>query len=291
MKNVIFNIEGGIGKSIMATAVCEVIKKKYPDSKLIVLTSYPEVFLCNPHVDKCIHHNMRAYFYQDYIDGKNIELMLHNPYLETNYVLRKEHLLETWCNMFDLRYNNEMPKIYLTEREKEFYSKQFSSDKPIFAIQTNGGALNQNIKYSWARDIPFSVAQQVVNSFKDEYNILHIRRDDQLQLTNTYPVSADFRSIFGLIYLSKKRLFMDSFAQHTARALDLDSVVCWIVNTPKQFGYENNINILANPETVKPELKNSFLDKYNIGGELLEFPYNSETEIFNTDEIIESLKK
>jgi len=26
--NIIFNIEGGLGKSIMATAVCEAIKKK-----------------------------------------------------------------------------------------------------------------------------------------------------------------------------------------------------------------------------------------------------------------------
>jgi hypothetical protein len=64
-----------------------------------------------------------------------------------------------------------------------------------------------------------------------------------------------------------------------------------VANSPIQFGYENNINIVANQETRKPELKNSFIDKYNIGGELIEFPYNSETEIFNTEEIIEALRK
>ena len=57
MKNIIFNIEGGIGKSIMATAVCEAIKKQYPQDRLIVVTAYPEVFICNPHVDKCFNHN------------------------------------------------------------------------------------------------------------------------------------------------------------------------------------------------------------------------------------------
>jgi hypothetical protein len=68
-------------------------------------------------------------------------------------------------------------------------------------------------------------------------------------------------------------------------------VVCWVANTPIQFGYENNTNILANKETKNPELKFSFLQKYNIDGKLIEFPYNSEQEIFNVDEIIEALKQ
>lgn len=291
MKNIIFNLEGGIGKSIIATAVCEAIKKQYPQDKLIVISSYPEVFFCNPHVDKCLHHNNRAYFYSDYIENKEFILMLHNPYLETNYALRNEHLIQTWCSMFNIKYNGEMPKLYLTTREIEYFSNQFKSDKPIFVLQTNGGASNQNVKYSWARDIPVSIAQDVVNAFKDEYNVFHIRRDDQIFLNNTYPVSTDFRNLFCLIKLSSKRLFMDSFGQHTARAFDLNSVVCWVANSPIQFGYENNINIVANQETRKPELKNSFIDKYNIGGELIEFPYNSEIEIFNTEEIIEALRK
>ncbi len=291
MKNIIFNIDGGIGKSIMATAICESIKKKYPQHHLIVLTSYPEVFLCNPFVDKCFHHNQLSYFYKEFIENGNFIAFMHNPYLETNFIGRKEHLLNTWCSMFGIKYENEQPKIYLTKREKDFYARQFASDKPIFVIQTNGVAVNQEIKYSWSRDIPFNVAQQVVNQFKDEYNIYHIRRNQQMTLQNTIPVEAEFRALCGLINISNKRLFIDSFGQHTAKALELDSVVCWIANTPAQFGYENNINIIANSETKKPELKNSFLSKYNIVGDLIEFPYNSEMEIFNTDEIIESLRK
>lgn len=38
--NIIFSIQGGMGKSIMATAVCKAIKKQYPDSTLIVVTGY-----------------------------------------------------------------------------------------------------------------------------------------------------------------------------------------------------------------------------------------------------------
>jgi uncharacterized phage-like protein YoqJ len=289
MKNIIFNIEGGIGKSIMATAVCEAIKKQYPKDNLIVVTAYPEVFLCNPNVDKCFNNNQLSYFYKEYIENGNFKAFMHNPYLETNFIQRKEHLLDTWCSMFGIKYDNEQPKLYLTQREEDFYARQFISNKPIFVIQTNGGAVNQEIKYSWSRDIPFNVAQQVVNEFANEFNIFHIRRNDQFSLQNTTPVQADFRALFGLINISQKRLFMDSFGQHTAKALGLDSVVCWIGNTPLQFGYENNINILAKKETKKPELKNSFLSKYNIVGDITEFPYNNETEIFDVETIIEAL--
>lgn len=287
--NIIFNIEGGLGKSIMATAVCEAIKKKYPKDNLIVLTSYPEVFICNPNVNKCFNHNNLTYFYKDFIDGKKVKMMLHNPYNETNFITKSEHLIETWCNMFDIPFNGEEPKIYLTEREIKFHSHSFNSDKPIFVLQTNGGALNQEIKYSWARDIPFDLAQKIVDEFKGHYNIFHIRRDNQFQLKNTTPVTADFRALAVLIKISAKRLLIDSFAQHTAKGLGLNSVVTWVANKPSQFGYDNNINIVANPETISPELKGSVFSKYQIDGNLIEFPYNSESEIFDLEEIISAI--
>ena len=288
--NVIFQIDGGIGKSIMATAVCEAIKKQYPKDQLIVITSYPEVFLCNPHVDKCLSHNNLNYFYQDFIEGKKVKTFLHNPYLETSHIQQECHLIKTWCEMFGVEYNGEEPKLYLTNREINFYSQQFQSDKPLFVIHTNGGGSDQQIKYSWMRDIPIQTAQEVVNAFKEEYNVVHIRREDQLPLNDTTPVTSDFRALVVLLQLSSKRLLIDSFAQHVAKALDLDSVVCWIGNKPSVFGYENNTNIQANNETATPELKQAVFSKYNIAGNLLEFPYNDEKEIFNVEEIIEAVK-
>jgi len=288
--NVIFQIDGGIGKSIMATAVCEAIKKQYPKDQLIVITSYPEVFLCNPHVDKCLSHNNLNYFYQDFIEGKKVKTFLHNPYLETSHIQQECHLIKTWCEMFGVEYNGEEPKLYLTNREINFYSQQFQSDKPLFVIHTNGGGSDQQIKYSWMRDIPNQTAQEVVNAFKEEYNVVHIRREDQLPLNDTTPVTSDFRALVVLLQLSSKRLLIDSFAQHVAKALDLDSVVCWIGNKPSVFGYENNTNIQANKETATPELKQAVFSKYNIAGNLLEFPYNDEKEIFNVEEIIEAVK-
>lgn len=288
--NIIFQINGGIGKCVMATAVCEAIKKKYPDSKLIVVSGYADVFLNNPHVYRSYQYGGISYFYSEYIDGHDYKIFAHDPYVQTEYVEQKEHLIKTWCEMFDVPYNGEQPKIYLTGREIQFFENKFTSDRPILLLQTNGGAQTEH-KYSWARDIPSSVAVKVINHFRLEYNVVHIRRDDQNQFEGTFGVTDTFRALCVLISMSSKRLLIDSFAQHVAASMSLPSTVCWIANSPKVFGYTMHNNILANPLTTKPELRNSYFGKFNISGDLLEFPYNHEDEIFDVDKIIKSIEQ
>jgi len=292
MSSIIFQIDGGLGKSIMATAVVEGLKKKYPKENLIVITAYPQVFIGNPHIHKVYSHDNLLYFYKDIIDGQKVKAFLHNPYNETAYIERSEHLLETWFKMFGLTYRGELPQLHLSQRELDFNTVAFSNvQKPIMVIQTNGGAANQPVKYSWMRDLPIKTAQDIVDHFAEQYTVFHIRREDQFALNNTTPIHGDFRQLATLISVSEKRLFIDSFAQHTAAALNLPSVVCWIGNTPKQFGYEMHRNIEPNPETRKGEIKNAVFQKYNMIGDPTEFPYNHESEIFNVDDIINAVSK
>ena len=288
--NIIFQINGGIGKCVMATAVCEAINKQYPDANLIVVSGYPDVFLNNPYVYRALGYGSITYFYSEYIDGKEFKIFSHDPYVETAHVKQKEHLIKTWCEMFGVTYNGEQPKIHLTAREEKFFSTKFTSDRPLLVLQTNGGAQTEH-KYSWARDIPSSVAVEVIDHFRADYNIAHIRRDDQLQFDGTFGVSDTFRALCVLISMSSKRLLIDSFAQHVAASMGLPSTVCWVANSPVVFGYKIHDNILANPWTNKPELRNSFFGKFNIAGDLLEFPYNNEDEIFDVDKIIKSIEK
>jgi hypothetical protein len=285
--NIIFQISGGIGKCIASTAVCKSIKSKYPESNLIVVSGYPDVYLNNPYVDRALPFG-QGYFYKDFIEGKDFKFFGHDPYLETEHISRKEHLIETWCKMFNLPTESITGELYLTQREIDFYENKYSSDKPILLLQTNGGAPN-DLKYSWARDIPRFVIDDVIKAFKDKYNIVHIKREDQLGFDNTFPVTDNFRALLVLLQMSSKRLLMDSFAQHAAAALGLESSVCWIANSPKVFGYEIHKNIIANPETKASDIRNGYLSKYNIGGELHEFPYNDEYDIFESEEVIRSL--
>ena len=117
-----------------------------------------------------------------------------------------------------------------------------------------------------------------------------MRREDQIGYDHTIPVTDNFRALLMLIDMSEKRLMMDSFGQHAAAGLKKSSTVLWIVNKPEVFGYDIHTNIIANPFTKKPELRNAYLQRFDIGGNLLEFPYNSESEVFNVDDVIKSLK-
>ena len=287
--NIIFQINGGIGKVVAATAVCKSIKVKYPDSKLIVVSGYPDVFLNNPNVNRAFAFGQQQYFYEEYVENQDFIVFAHDPYLDTTHLKFEEHLIETWCRIYDLPFIQKQGEIFLTQREVDFYSQKYISDKPIFLLQTNGGG-DSNVKYSWARDIPHNIVRDVVEQFRADYNIVHIRRDDQINYEHTIGVSDNFRSLVVLISLSDKRLLMDSFAQHVAAALNLPSVVLWIVNSPKVFGYDIHTNIIAEPETKKPDIRAAYLNKYNIGGELVEFPYNNETEIFNIEKIFKEFE-
>ena len=289
-KNIVFQIDGGIGKCIAATAVCSAIRKQYPNDTLIVISGYPDVFVNNPNVDKSFQFGQVSYFFNDHIKNKETKLMLHNPYLENDYVHANKHLIQVWCEMNDIQYNNEKPEMYLTNREIEFFQKKYVSDKPIMVMQTNGGG-QSDLKYSFARDLPTCVVEPVIEHFSVTHNIVHIRRDDQIGYEKTTPITSSIRDILSLTMLSKKRLLIDSFLQHGCAALEIPAVVCWITNTPKTLGYDLHDNILANPFTRKPDLRNSFISEFNIGGDPIEFPYNSENEIFDTDKIINALEK
>ena len=116
-KNVVFQISGGIGKCIAATAVCSAIKKKYPNYDLIVVSGYPEVFLNNPNVTKSLAFGGTSYFYQDYIENNQVEVFLHDPYATTDFVKEEKHLIEIWCELFNLPYNGEFPELFMTQRE------------------------------------------------------------------------------------------------------------------------------------------------------------------------------
>lgn len=287
--NIIISIQGGIGKSVFATGFIRAVRKQYPNEKIIVITGYPEVFSNNPIVDMVFAHSQETYFYSKYIENQDIKVFANEPYLVTEHIQQKEHIIQTFCSMNQIPYNGEMPEIYINEREFQFFQNKYQTDKPIMFLQTNGGA-QTDIKYSWARDMPRKVANAVIEEFKSKYTIYHIRREDQPSFNDVIPIQDSFKGIACLLARSQKRVLIDSFCQHTAAALGLKSTVLWVVNNPRVFGYSLHDNILANPENSKGDLKFSMYSKYTITGMPNEFPYLSENDIFDVDRVIDSIK-
>lgn len=291
-KFIIFHIDGGHGKVIMATAIIEAIKKKYPSYKIVVVCAWDAPLYFNPNVFRVYNFGQMPYFYDNYVFDDTI-ILRQDPYHTEDHIKGKKHLLKTWCDMFNIPYNGEMPKLYINPRELEIARDKIKPNqgKPIMLLQTHGGMPSaQYSKKSWARDMPVEIAQSVVNYFSKSYRILHIRLDEQPALQNVESLTLPHREIYAVFPLSKKRLFIDSFSQHVAMALDLPSSVCWIANKPEVFGYDKHDNILPNAKIVQHMNKFSYVDQYDISGQIQQFPFDT-VNLFDVKEIIESVRK
>jgi len=290
-KFVILHSEGGHGKQVMATAVCRAIKKKYPDRKLIVVTAWDGPFFYNPDVWRFYTFGQMQYFFDDYINNDTI-ILRHEVYHSEDHILQRKHLVDSWCDMYDIKSDGHEPKIYLNPREVEIARDKIKPDqRPIMLLQTHGGSPNaQYSKKSWFRDMPIEIAQKLVNYYSKSYRILHIRTPEQPALAGTELLNLPFRELYAVFPLSSKRLFIDSFAQHVATALGLQSTVVWIGNKPEVFGYESNINILPDERHVRELNKFSYLDQFDISGQIQQFPYDT-INMLDINKIIEGVQK
>jgi len=290
MKNIIFQVNGGIGKSIMATAVCRAIKKTYPEHNLIVLTGYPEVFIGNPNVFRFYRSGMAPYLYEDFVKGENTLFMCDEPYLAKGYLNKTKHLVEAWCDVLGVKFDGVKPDIYLNPIEINKTRIQSPSGKPVLVFQPFGGG-SKEVQYSWNRDIPPHQAQIIANTLAQKYHILQFCREDQIKLQNVQHIHAPFRDMFGIILNSQARLGIDSFMQHAAAAFNLTTTVAWITNKPVTFGYKGNKNILPDPKLkiVNSNNVEGYIEQYDFSGHRVhDYPYAS-ADVFDLNDIIKTL--
>lgn len=293
-KYIIFNPEGGLGKVIASTVVVKNIQTKYPEHKIIVVTPWPEVFLNNDRVFRVYRSGVTPYFYKDYIEGKDSIILKGEPYFNNQHLYGKQHLTKSWCEMHDLPFDgNTVPELYYNVSEKEYYVNNITSDKPILLMQTNGGAYNDKKPYYWARDIPQSQAQILVNELSKHYTIYHVCKRNAPIIRGVERVDEvnNKRAFLYLLCKSEKRLLIDSCLQHAATAFNLKSTVCWISTSPTVFGYSMHTNITPNKDKlshVGGRMANSLFYDYDFNSPEHEYPFD-DFDIFNLQDIYNSI--
>lgn len=292
-KYLIWHVEGGLGKNIAATSLCRSIKEAYPDRKLIMVVSYPEVFLNNPYIDRVYFVSNRPYFYDNYIKDKDTLIFKQEPYNQTDHILKKKHLINNWCDILGVQYVGQQPQVYVNMAQKMTLGL-WKRDRPTMVIQTNGGPLiEQKYGYSWARDIPFDLAQKIVDRYKNNYHIFQITRPDSQKLEGVEVVSNKISNmeLFAILIEAKKRLLIDSCLQHAAASFKLPSTVLWIGTSPKVFGYSLHDNIISNPPDNSVKLIDSYMFDYALDGILHECPYLDYNSMFSIEDIYNSIDK
>ena len=291
----IFHVEGGLGKNIASTPVVKAIKLKYPDRKLIVTCSYPEIFLNNEYVDRVLPLGHTPYFYQDYIEDKDTIFFRQEPYNHSNHISKKTPIHETWFSMYDLEYDKDKIEPYIPMNMVQFeLTRKYRRNKPIFLIHTGGGMHEgQDKNYTWTRDMPPSLAIDATNAaISNGYHVIQITRDDGYTLDAAEVIKNKIPNmeLFAILLNSNKRLLIDSCLQHASSAFKLPSTVCWVGTSPEMFGYNLHTNIVANKPKIKPKMLDSYLFDYDFSGHYHQCPYRNDKEIFDTVSVIKTLE-
>jgi uncharacterized phage-like protein YoqJ len=134
-KYIVWHIEGGLGKNVAATALIGSLKDKYLDRKIVIAASYPEVFLNHPAAYRVYRVGNTQYFYDDFIKDKDTIVFKHEPYFQTNHILRRKHLIENWCDLLGIDYDNQQPVLNFNLVQQRAATK-WSREKPILVLQT-----------------------------------------------------------------------------------------------------------------------------------------------------------
>lgn len=289
-KYIVWHIEGGLGKNVAATSLLKSLKEKYPDRKIIVVASYPDIFINNPHIYRVYRAGNTQYFYDDFIKDKDTLIFRHEPYYESNHIHKRKHLISNWCELLNIEYDNQTPELNLNFVQQRNGFK-WQREKPILLIQTNGGPLNNDLIYSWTRDIPFDISLKIAEKYSDEYHIIQICRPSSRKIPNVEVLDQEMSNIdlFTLLFFTTKRILIDSCLQHAAAAFNLESSVLWIGTSPKVFGYSIHNNIIANPPSGNIKHPNSYLFDYAFDGLAFECPYYSIEEMFDVDKLLEKI--
>lgn len=287
-KYLVWHVQGGLGKNVAATALCKDLKETYPDRKLIMVVSYPEVFVNNPYIDRVYQVENAPYFYQDYIENKDVLVFRHEPYHQTGHITKTKHLIENWCDLLGLRYKNQQPQLFPNFVQQQTTGLWIRS-KPVAVIQTSGGpGEGQIYSYSWTRDIPQDLAQAIVDKLKVDYHVIQITRPNGYSLDGVERIEQRLSNmeLFAILIAAQKRILIDSCLQHAATAFSLPSTVFWVGTSPIVFGYSLHKNIVAKVPKRANQLIGSYLFDYQFDNNLHECPYFELEDIFNVDQVL-----
>jgi hypothetical protein len=303
-KYVVFIIDGGIGKNIMATVPIRGIKQKYPDKKVVVVCGYPDVFKFNPNVHRVHPFGMTPDFYDNYIVDEQAIVLKAEPYLDNRYIYKHGpvHCTQLWCEALDVPFDNPIPDLHLNKKELG-QAKDFvvSKNRPVLLVQYTGGVPPQPqaegqppvpAPKMFARNLPMQIAKHVADELSEKYHVMVAGAATQPVWEGAERISYPLRQTLSIIPHVHKLLLIDSCIQHAAAALGKQAVVCWCGTSPDLLGYPFHINLrmkeCPTPECHRP---NSYLWDRDARGQPWDCPHGEACVWHDEADILAALKK
>ena len=302
-ENIILKVAGGIGRNIVGTVVARNLKNAYPDKKLIVLASCPDIFIKNPHIDRVINMGQAYYFYEDYMmDGKSVIVDV-EPYHHFDYIYRNKSLAECWCDMIGIPCDNIKPEIIFSDSElkmAQLYLGKF--DKEMVLLHHTGGKIpNDKTEKEeitakagmYKRSLPREVTQAVVDALITKgFMVGCIQHENQFLPSGGEKINFPLRAIMALIPYAREVICIDSFIQHACAVFNKKALVLWGGTNPKVLGYKEHQNVTRTVcDTPMCHRPNSYLFDFEPTGFMWDCPHDDICMDYDAKEIIKEFDK
>ena len=227
---VIYRIGNAIGDQLCMSAVVRLIDEQYP-YRIVVISSYPEIFYNNPRVWKNIGVKRFSLYISRvlrFFSGPQLEnfLFKNNKYSFEEYMRSSGkglHLVQAHSLHFNhgINYNIIQNEIHLSKSEIEKYAKKFNLPESYSVIQPNS-----KISYTPNKQWDVCNFQKVVDKRCDIYWV-QVGSQNEFLLKNVqdYRGRTTLRELFYIVSRSQFVFANEGLINHIASAFNVKSYV------------------------------------------------------------------
>jgi ADP-heptose:LPS heptosyltransferase len=244
-------IEGGIGKCTAFTALIPKLAEK-AEQAIQIYTPYIDCFAFNPDVQMAYEQSLPL---SDPRIMASDNIHFCEPY-KSNFALGKQHLIESYCNLFGVKYSPAMtPKLYTThlrERATEWLEKNGITGKYML-VQFSGGQTpvgwnpnNEYASHNPQRNYPTYLAQEVVRQLKAEFpnvSVVDATLPNEPSFSGAIKCPEHWAVIHEMLKHAEGFISIDSCMNHFSPSAQKAGVVIWGSTRWTQFGYAHNTNL------------------------------------------------
>ena len=101
MKKCLINVEGGLGKNVMLTAILRELKEQKGYDEIYVISPYHDVFKACSVVTDAFQPGFGT-LYQELVLDPNCDVLWKEPYSNQRFIKKQCHLFEAWAEEFGI---------------------------------------------------------------------------------------------------------------------------------------------------------------------------------------------
>lgn len=268
MKKCLINVDGGLGKHVMFTAILKEFKEKKSYDEIYVISSYFDVFKsCSVVTDA--FPPMQGTLYQELVLDSDCDIYWKEPYSNQRFIKKECHLFDAWAEELGFKLSKQADEYVpnIDKIEEEFPNVLFLVEDKIkelnddfIIVQFNGGQspLSPMVDEK-GNQVPYNdkqesikrnyfKGQEIINSLKDKYpntTIVHFALPNEPTYENSIKLQLPYLAYRLLAKNAKAVISTDSALQHLSTGVNNNVTVIWGETRPEHFGYKVNQNIAA----------------------------------------------